>query len=136
MPKVSHYNSIYFLSYAHLKYMICLFTNISKQQNMLKSSLLIKKKTNFTGKYLENSQDQECKVFRLLFLYEPEHIVRFSNLHQCTFSMDNPGYHSSVRSSSAVSYSSVKNQATFLEVISSEPRFILDGVGRMSFLIY
>ena len=31
MPKVSHYSSIYFLSYAHPRYMKCLFTNIQKQ---------------------------------------------------------------------------------------------------------
>ena len=50
MPKVSHFNSIYFLSYAHRKYMKCLFTNIQKQWNMLKSRLLFKKTTIFTGK--------------------------------------------------------------------------------------
>ena len=49
MPKVSHYSSIYYLSYTHPRYMKSLFTNIKKQQNMLKSSLLFKKK-KFTGK--------------------------------------------------------------------------------------
>ena len=39
----------------HLKYVKSLFTNIQKQQNMLKISLLFKTYTKFTGKYLENS---------------------------------------------------------------------------------
>ena len=52
MPRVSQYNCIYFLSYAHPRYMKCLFINIQKQQNMLKSNLLFKKNTNFTGKFL------------------------------------------------------------------------------------
>ena len=63
--------------------MKCLFTNIQKQQNMLKRSLLFKKKKNFVGKELDNSQGQEFKISRALFLFEPEHIVNFSNLHQC-----------------------------------------------------
>ena len=51
MPKVLHYNRIYFLSYAHQSYIECLFTETKqKQQNMLKSSLRFKKNTNFTGK--------------------------------------------------------------------------------------
>ena len=52
---------------------------------MLKISLLFKKFTNFTGKYVETSYNQECEIFRVLFLYEHIHIGRFSNLHQCTF---------------------------------------------------
>ena len=35
--------------------MKCLFTIIQKQKNMLKTSLLFKKNTNFTGKYLDTS---------------------------------------------------------------------------------
>ena len=31
MPKVLHYNSIYFLSYAHARYITCLFINIQIQ---------------------------------------------------------------------------------------------------------
>ena len=50
MPQISHYKSIYFLSYAHQRYMKCLFTNMQGQKNMLKSSLLFNKNTNFTGK--------------------------------------------------------------------------------------
>ena len=49
MPKVLQYNAVYFLRYMHPKYMKCLFTNVQKQYNMLKSSLLFKKNTNFTG---------------------------------------------------------------------------------------
>ena len=43
---------------------------------MLKSSLLFKKMANFTGKWLENSLDWECEIFRVVFSYEPEHIVK------------------------------------------------------------
>ena len=67
--------------------MKCLFTNIQKQQNMLKSCLLFKKNTNFTSRQLEKSQDQECEIFRLLFLLKPEYIVKFSALRQCTFNV-------------------------------------------------
>ena len=34
---------------------------------------------------LNNSYDYECKIFRVVFLYEHEHIERISNLHKCTF---------------------------------------------------
>ena len=50
MPKISHYEILYTLSYAHVRYVKCLFTKIHKQQNMLKISLLFKKFTNFTHK--------------------------------------------------------------------------------------
>ena len=30
---------------------------------------------------------KEYEIFRILFLYEPEHKVKFSNLHQCTFNL-------------------------------------------------
>ena len=48
MPKVSHYNRVYFLSYAHQSYIDT--ETKQKQQNMLKSSLLFKKNTDFPGK--------------------------------------------------------------------------------------
>ena len=48
---------------------------------MLKSSLLFQKNAKFTGKQLENSYGSECEIFRVLFLHEPEDIVKFSNLH-------------------------------------------------------
>ena len=57
MSKVSYYNSIYFLSYVHPRYMKCMFTNIQKQQNMLKGSLVFKENAIFTGKQLENTFD-------------------------------------------------------------------------------
>ena len=43
MPKVSHYNIVCFLRYAHSRYMKCLFTNIKKQQNMLKIAYFLRK---------------------------------------------------------------------------------------------
>ena len=46
---IAHCNIFHFLRYAHFKYAKCLFTNIQKQQNTLKSTLLFKKSTNFTG---------------------------------------------------------------------------------------
>ena len=48
MPKVSHY-STFCLRHAHPRYEKCLFTNIHKQRNMLKISLIFTKNTNFTG---------------------------------------------------------------------------------------
>ena len=50
MPKVSYYNNIYFLSYVDPRYPKCLFTNIQKQQNIFKGSVLFKKNTNFVSK--------------------------------------------------------------------------------------
>ena len=40
---------------------------------MLKISLLFKKNTTFTGEKLENSYDQKCEIFRVLFLYKFEY---------------------------------------------------------------
>ena len=40
----------YFLRYVHVRYVKRLFTNIQKQQNMLKISLHFKKFANFTAK--------------------------------------------------------------------------------------
>ena len=50
MSKISHKNTFYFLRYAHVTYVENLFTNIQKQENILKISLLFKKFTKFTGK--------------------------------------------------------------------------------------
>ena len=41
---------------------------------MLKTNLLVKKFTNLTGKLHENYQDQECEIFRVIFLYDHKHI--------------------------------------------------------------
>ena len=49
MPKVSYYNTRYFLRYTYSRYVKCLLTNKQKQQNMLKSSLLFQKNKNVTG---------------------------------------------------------------------------------------
>ena len=43
MPKVLHCNTVYILRYTHPRYMKCLFTNIQKQLNTLKSSLVLRK---------------------------------------------------------------------------------------------
>ena len=48
--EVSHYNTFYFLRYAHVRYVKRLFTNIQKQQNMSQISLIFKKFTKFTHK--------------------------------------------------------------------------------------
>ena len=50
MPKISYYNIFYILRYANVRYVKCLFTNIQKQWNMSKISLLFKKFTNFKHK--------------------------------------------------------------------------------------
>ena len=50
MPKVSHYNIVYFLRNKHPRYMKYLFTNKKTIAEFKKSNLLFKKNTNFTGK--------------------------------------------------------------------------------------
>ena len=47
---ISQQNTFYFLRYAHVRYVKSLFTNIQKQLNMLKISILLEKFPNFTGK--------------------------------------------------------------------------------------
>ena len=49
MFKISYENTLFFLRYAHVRYVKSLFTNIQKQ-NMLKINLLFMKFTNFLGK--------------------------------------------------------------------------------------
>ena len=39
------------------------------------------------GIQLENSYDQELEIFRVVFLYEHEHIGRFLNLQKIIFSV-------------------------------------------------
>ena len=46
--KILHLNTFCFLRYSHVWYVKSLFTNIPKQWNMLKISLLFKKFTNFS----------------------------------------------------------------------------------------
>ena len=46
---------------------------------MLKISLLFKNFTNFTDEKLENSKDQECRIFRVLLLHEHKHIEIFKS---------------------------------------------------------
>ena len=50
MPKVSHYNTLYFLRYVQPRWVKCLFANTHKQWNTSKISLIFKKNTNFTSK--------------------------------------------------------------------------------------
>ena len=69
--QIAHYNTFHFLRYAHFRSAKYLFTNIQKQKNMLKSTLL------FTGASLEDSKDSECEIFKVLFLYEHKHMERF-----------------------------------------------------------
>ena len=78
---IAHCNVFHSLRYAHVRYVKSLFTNIQKQQNMLKIGVLFKKNTNFTGEYSKILRIQNAKYFRVLFLYEHKHTKRFSNLH-------------------------------------------------------
>ena len=71
LPKVQYCNRICFLNYAHQKYMKCLFTNIQKQQNMLKISLIFQKNTFFTGKEPENFQIKNAKYSGYCFYMNP-----------------------------------------------------------------
>ena len=76
MLKVSHYKTVYFLRYTHPRYMKCLFTNIQKRSNMLKSSLLLKKIQT-----LRVNNSRICRIKNAKFSDEPEYTVKFSNLH-------------------------------------------------------
>ena len=65
---------------------------------MLKNNLIFTKYTNFTGKWLKNSCDKKCKIFKTLCLYEFEYIgkifksvlvicfeqIYFKVLHSCS----------------------------------------------------
>ena len=55
MPKVSHYNRIYFLSYVHYDMYEMFVYKHTETIKYDKSSLLFKEISNFTGKQLENS---------------------------------------------------------------------------------
>ena len=83
MPKVLHYNIFYFLNSVHPRYMKCLFTNIHKQQNKLKSYFLRKIQTS----QVNNSRIRRIKnaKFSRYHFYINPNIVKFSNPHQCTF---------------------------------------------------
>ena len=84
MSKVSHCNSICFLSYAHPRYMKYLFTKIQKQQYMLKSSLLFQKSTN---SQVNNSRILRIKNMKFsghCFYMNPMYSEIFKSA-QCTF---------------------------------------------------
>ena len=79
MPKVSQYNSTaqFFEMHSPKIYEVLVYNiNIKKLLYKLKSSLLFKKNKNFTGKKLGNSQNNECEIFNVLFLCEPEYLVK------------------------------------------------------------
>ena len=57
MPKISRYNTFYFLRYAHVRCVEGLFTNIQKQQNMLQISLLFQN--------LPNSRINNSRILRI-----------------------------------------------------------------------
>ena len=63
--QILHYNTFHLLRYAHFRYVKCLFTNIQKKKNTLKTSLLFKK-CNLYGQIT-------CVTFRIVFLYEHKH---------------------------------------------------------------
>ena len=60
--------------------MKCLFTNIQKQWNMLKSSLLFKKNANFTAGNFRMFRFKDAKSSGYCFYMELS-IVKSSNLH-------------------------------------------------------
>ena len=45
-------------------------------QSILKSSLIFKENSNFMGNSNENSKDYEWETFRVLFSYQPKHLVK------------------------------------------------------------
>ena len=82
---ISHYNTFYFLRYALLSYVKCLFINIQKQQDTLTLAYFLR---NLQSLRVNNSRILMIKndeIFGILFLYESKNLERFSNLHQCTF---------------------------------------------------
>ena len=57
MLKISHKNTFYFLRYVRVRYVKSLFTNIQKQQKMLKISLIFKN--------LQNSGTNNSRILRI-----------------------------------------------------------------------
>ena len=58
---------------------------LQKQQNTLKSSLLFKKNGKFTVNNSRILRVKNANIFRVLSLFEDEHIGRFSDLYYCNF---------------------------------------------------
>ena len=75
MLKILHLNTFYFLRYAHVRYVKSLFTNIQKQQSMLKISLLLK---NMQISQINNSRILRIKnaKFSGYFFYMISNIQR------------------------------------------------------------
>ena len=84
MPRVSHSITVYVLRYTHQRYMKCLFTNTKNNRICLKTAYFLRK---IQTSWLNNSRILRIKNAKLKgfyepqFLYEPDHIVKFSNLH-------------------------------------------------------
>ena len=65
ITQIAPCNAFHFLRYAHVRYVVGLFTNIQKQQNMLKIGILFKKNTNeensVFGPFLTNFPIVQCR---------------------------------------------------------------------------
>ena len=86
IPKVSHYNTFYFLlRNACPRYVNCLFTNIQKQEHMLKISIIFKKNTNFAGKITRALLEIRMRNFQI-FMYS--NIQEDFQMRKCTFKME------------------------------------------------
>ena len=55
------------MRYVDVRYVKSLLTNIQKQQNKMKISLVFKKFTNCMGEKLKHFLDEESEIFRVLF---------------------------------------------------------------------
>ena len=80
MLKISHLNTFYFLRYAHVRYVKSLFTNIQKEWNMLKISLIFKI-YKLHEQITRESIELRMRNFQGIVFYEHKHIGRFSNMH-------------------------------------------------------
>ena len=83
MPKVSHYNRIYFFSYAHPRYLKCLFLQTNR------NNTICQKLAYFLGN-LQTSWGYNSRFLRIRNAKFSGHFFhmnpnKFSNLHQCTF---------------------------------------------------
>ena len=70
ITQFSHHNTSHLLRYAHFSYEKYLFTN---------------NKDTLKGYLKKYPTCAIFAIFRVLFLYGPKHLGRFSNLHYCTF---------------------------------------------------
>ena len=61
ITQIAHHNTFHFLRYSHLRFAKCLFPNLKKQQNKLKSSLLFRKIQTLGVKNLRTLRIQNAK---------------------------------------------------------------------------